>query len=152
MTETIIRAATEGDLAGVLALYQHLNPNDPCPDVASAEAAWLALVQSGLTTVFVAEIGQRLVASCMLAIIPNLTRGARSFGVIENVVTHPDHRRTGLGRIILSAAVEPAPFQPERGPGSVYSAAILAWLPLMPFSTAEPKSGWTLYQCFSMRC
>jgi GNAT superfamily N-acetyltransferase len=46
--------------------------------------------------------------SCTLSIIPNLTRGARSYGVIENVVTHPGHRRTGLGRSVLASALEAA--------------------------------------------
>jgi GNAT superfamily N-acetyltransferase len=49
-----------------------------------------------------------LVSSCTLAIIPNLTRGCRSYGVIENVVTHPNRRRIGLGRRVLSAALTAA--------------------------------------------
>jgi GNAT superfamily N-acetyltransferase len=108
MDTTTIRPAGDADLAGVLALYRHLIPEDPLPDPARAAAAWSTLLTSGLTTVFVAESGGRLVASCMLAIIPNLTRGARSFGIIENVVTHPGQRRTGLGRAVLSAAVDAA--------------------------------------------
>jgi GNAT superfamily N-acetyltransferase len=34
--------------------------------------------------------------------------GARSYGVIENVVTHPGHRRTGLGRSVLASALKAA--------------------------------------------
>jgi GNAT superfamily N-acetyltransferase len=108
MSTVIIRSATRGDLARVLDLYRHLHPDDPPPDAERAEAAWSALFGSGLTTVFIADAEGVLVSSCTLAIIPNLTRGARSYGVIENVVTHPDHRRRGLGRSVLAAALKAA--------------------------------------------
>jgi GNAT superfamily N-acetyltransferase len=108
MSPVIIRPATRGDLTRVLDLYQHLHPDDPQPDAERIEAAWSSLLGSGLTTVFVADAEGKLVSSYTLVIIPNLTRGARSYGVIENVVTHPDHRRRGLGRSILSAALKAA--------------------------------------------
>ena len=105
MREPIVRSATRDDLAGVLELYRHLHPDDPVMEPAAIAPAWSALLQSGLTTVFVAEVDGRLVSSCSLAIIPNLSRGARPFGVIENVVTHPGHRRVGLGRAVLQAVL-----------------------------------------------
>ena len=49
-----------------------------------------------------------LVATCTLIIIPNLTRGGRSYGLIENVVTHPDYRRRELGTAVLRRALEVA--------------------------------------------
>jgi GNAT superfamily N-acetyltransferase len=55
--------------------------------------------------VIVAQVAELLVSSCTLAIVPNLSRGGRSYGVIENVVTHTDHRRRGLGRRVLAHAV-----------------------------------------------
>ena len=94
MPKAAIRPAQRDDLAGVLDLYRHLHPDDPRLDAATAERAWSALLDSGLSTVIVAELGGSLVSSCTLAIVPNLTRGARPYGVIENVVTHPDHRRS----------------------------------------------------------
>jgi GNAT superfamily N-acetyltransferase len=92
----------------VLDLYQYLNPDDPEPDAAKAEGAWSALMKSDLTTVMVAEAAGELVSTCTLVIVPNLTRGVRAFGLIENVVTHPGHRRTGLGQAVLSAALHAA--------------------------------------------
>ncbi len=50
--------------------------------------------------------GSRLVASCAITVIPNLTRGCRPYGVIENVVTHGDHRRRGWGRTVMKAAMD----------------------------------------------
>ena len=42
------------------------------------------------------------------AIVPNLTRGAKPYGLIENVVTDAAYRRRGLGRQVLHAALEKA--------------------------------------------
>ncbi len=108
MTNAVVRPAVRDDLPGVLALYRHLHPEDPKPDATLLERAWSAFLSSGLTTLFVADAAGWLVLSCTLAIVPNLSRGARPYGVIENVVTHPDHRRTGLGRDVLQAALDTA--------------------------------------------
>lgn len=108
MVEANIRPATSDDLPGVLALYRQLNPDDPVLALSVAEPVWATLLSSGLTTPFVAEIEGLLVSSCTLAIVPNLSRGARPYGVIENVVTSSDHRRTGLGRAVLQAALDKA--------------------------------------------
>jgi GNAT superfamily N-acetyltransferase len=48
----------------------------------------------------------RLVASCILVVVPNLTRGGRPFGVIENVVTHREYRRRGIGSELLHHALD----------------------------------------------
>lgn len=108
MSDPTIRAAKSADLPRILELYRHPHPADPYPSPSDAETAWAALLGSAMTTILVAEVAGILASSCMIAIIPNLTRGARSFGVIENVVTHPDYRRSGLGRSVLAAALEVA--------------------------------------------
>jgi len=108
MPDITIRPAAHADLAGMLDLYRHLNADDPAPAPAKAELAWADLLRSDLTTVIVAVVAGLLVSSCTLIIIPNLTRGARPYGLIENVVTHADRRRTGLGRAVLAAALEAA--------------------------------------------
>jgi GNAT superfamily N-acetyltransferase len=66
------------------------------------------MIGSGLTTVFVAQVGDALAATCVLAVVPSLTRRARPFGVIENVVIDPGHRQRGLGRAVLEAALRTA--------------------------------------------
>jgi ribosomal protein S18 acetylase RimI-like enzyme len=108
MTEVVIRLAAQHDLPEVLDLYRHLHPHDPQLETASAERIWSELLTSGVVTVIVAQAADRLVSTCSLAIVPNLSRGGRSYGVIENVVTHIDYRRLGLGRRILAHAVEAA--------------------------------------------
>ena len=108
MIEPVIRPATQNDLPGLLALYQHLHPDDLAPKSSSAARSWSQLLASELMTVVVADVTGLLVSSCTLVIIPNLTRGARSYGVIENVVTHADYRQKGLGRAVLHTALEKA--------------------------------------------
>ncbi|MCK1393922.1 GNAT family N-acetyltransferase [Bradyrhizobium sp. 1] len=106
MIDTIVRSAAEQDLPQVLDLYRHLHPHDPELDVATAERVWSTLMISDSMTVIVAQVAERLVSSCTLAIVPNLSRGGRSYGVIENVVTHADYRRLGLGRRLLAHALD----------------------------------------------
>ena len=55
-----------------------------------------------------AFLDERLVSSCTLTVIPNLTRGCAPYGVVENVVTHADHRRQGHAAAVLKAALADA--------------------------------------------
>jgi GNAT superfamily N-acetyltransferase len=109
MTLSTIRTATTSDLQDVLALYRHLNSDDPVPHPPAAELAWTAMLTAQLVTVYVAELADgTLAASCTLVIVPNLTRGLRSYALIENVVTHIGYRRLGLGRAVLRVAMDTA--------------------------------------------
>ena len=47
-------------------------------------------------------------SSCTLTVIPNLTRACRPYGVIENVVTHAEHRGRGWGKAVLAHALAAA--------------------------------------------
>lgn len=90
----------------MLNLYRHLHPHGPQLDRATAERIWTTLLTSSLVTVIVAQVRERLLSSCTLAIVPNLSRGGRPYGLIENVVTHADHRRLGFGRRVVAHALD----------------------------------------------
>jgi GNAT superfamily N-acetyltransferase len=105
-SHAVVRAAIHEDLDGLLELYRFLNPGDPVPAQAKLRDAWRELLDSKGTTLFVAERENTLVATCTLTIVPNLTRGARPYAIIENVVTHSAHRRAGFGRAVVQAALK----------------------------------------------
>ena len=100
----VFRPAGQADLPALLDLYQHLNPGDARPDASAAGAVLDRLAALPGSAILVAQVGRVLAASCTLVVVPNLTRGGRPFGLIENVVTHADFRRRGLGRQLLDLA------------------------------------------------
>jgi len=108
--EVIIRKALASDVESILELYKQLQPLDPVVDVETAMPVWEQSAKSGVTY-FVAEVDKRVIATCYIAIIPNMSRGCSPIGYIENVVTASDFRRRGIGRRLMSAAVEHAKAQ-----------------------------------------
>jgi GNAT superfamily N-acetyltransferase len=104
-----IRALGQDDLDGLLALYRHLHESDdPPPERAVVESVWSELVSNPSYHYYGGFVGGKLVSSCTLTVIPNLTRGCRPYGLIENVVTHGEHRRKGYGKAILRHALADA--------------------------------------------
>jgi len=94
------------ELDDLLALYRHLHAvDDPLPARATVESVWQELQGSPRHRCLGVYLDGRLVASCMLAVVPNLTRGCKPYGVIENVVTHADHRKKGCGQAVLAEAL-----------------------------------------------
>ncbi len=106
--EATVRRATSNDLLGILTLYRELRPHDPelAPD--AAREALRVLTARNDVHIVVCEVGQTLVATCMLAIIPNLACGAKPFGIIEHVVTLSTRRGRGYGRRVLEHALNVA--------------------------------------------
>lgn len=101
-----IRPARAADLPGMLALYRHLNPEDPPLAPEAAALSWAALLARA--TVFLAEAEGLPVASCTLVVVPSVLRGLRPYALVENVVTHAGWRRRGLGHAVLHAALAAA--------------------------------------------
>ena len=101
-----IRELLGSELDELLRLYEHLHvADDPLPGREQVEALWHQIQQNPDLKYFGVFLDGRLVSSCTLAIIPNLTRGCRPYGVIENVVTHAEFRRKGYGRQVLEHAL-----------------------------------------------
>lgn len=99
-----IRQAREDDLPALLGLYHQLSPRDPLTISEAHRAAWIALTAQNITRVLVAEEGDEVVGTLSLSILPNLTRHARLYALIENVVTREDRQGQGIGRRLLEEA------------------------------------------------
>jgi GNAT superfamily N-acetyltransferase len=104
----MVRLALEGDLASLLELFACAEVSAHVQPIERARTIWAETVASDATDVFVAVEGERVAATCMLITVPNLLRGGRRLGVLENVVSHPDFRRGGYGRAVVEAALQAA--------------------------------------------
>jgi GNAT superfamily N-acetyltransferase len=106
MSEFGVRAIGREELPELLELYKHLHESDlPLVFDRRLEKLWDGICANPLLHYLVGELDGELVSSCTLAIIPNLTRGARPYGLIENVVTRRDHRKRGFATSVLKHAL-----------------------------------------------
>ncbi len=105
----LLRELELEDLPALLDLYQFLHPSDaPLPDAATVDSIWGRINADSSIKYYGIFVDERLIASCNIALIPNLTRACRSYGVIENVVTHEAYRNKGYGKTLLKTALEHA--------------------------------------------
>jgi ribosomal protein S18 acetylase RimI-like enzyme len=100
-----IRPASERDVPALLALFAELHPDDPAPSAQAAAGAWRAVEGQSGRTVLLAGSDGVVVGTIDCATLPNLTRGARSFMLVENVVVAARHRRSGVGAALMEAAL-----------------------------------------------
>ena len=100
-----VREARRGDLEGLLELYLYLHEDRIPPRDRHLEATWKTILQDENHHIIVYEKDRKIVSSCVCVIVPNLTRNVRPYALIENVVTHPDYRKQGLGSACLQYAV-----------------------------------------------
>lgn len=106
---TAARPAHLADLPALLALFAASEVSAAAP-AESAGRLWRESLAHPGVAIFVsdADAGGGLAATCMLVSAPNLLRGGRAHGFLENVVTHPAHRGRGHGRAVVRAALAEA--------------------------------------------
>jgi len=97
-----IRPANDGDFAGIVDLYSHMHEHDEQAGNPALQRAWADLMNDHRSCLFILEIESLPVSSCVLSVVPNLTRGARPYGIIENVVTRKEYRNKGHAGDLLS--------------------------------------------------
>jgi len=105
---TLFREAEPDDFDDILRLYRQLKPEDPVLHDGSDAAVFAQVLGSPGLHLFVLEADGAVVATAYLNVIPNLTRSAAPYAVIENVVVEETLRGTGLGKQIMAGTLRAA--------------------------------------------
>ena len=100
----MIREAVKEDLYELLNLYLSLHEEDIPKDTEYLESTWNAIIEDKNHHIIVNETNGQILSSCICVIIPNLTRNIRPYALIENVVTHEEHRGKGYATDCLHYA------------------------------------------------
>ena len=99
------RHARPSDLSSLLALFAVSEVSAAAEPRERAEAIWRESLDRPGLYLFVSDDADRIGATCMLVTAPNLLRGGRKLGFLENVVSHPGLRGKGHGRAVVEAAL-----------------------------------------------
>ena len=103
----IIRKATASDAPDLKLLYfDHLTQYPPkeAQDMSVWRAKLDRFEKDENMHLLVAEVDGKIVSTVQMAIIETLTHNVRPFAVVENVVTHMDHRNKGYASALLEKA------------------------------------------------
>lgn len=103
-----IREIEKQDLTQLLSLYtqltDHGTPNE-MPEVDTAlENLWYKMLLNKNHHIISGFIDTEMVVSCTVIIVLNLTHNQRPYALIENVVTHENHRNRGYATAVLNFA------------------------------------------------
>ncbi len=104
----MIREATREDLSGLLTLYAELHENSMPQIDGRLLKIWEEMLSDSKCHIILAEEDGKIVSSCVLVVIPNLTHGQRPYALIENVVTMKDYRNRGFATACLNFARDAA--------------------------------------------
>jgi len=104
----VARLARLSDLPSLLSLFEVSEVSAVARSRERAESIWQETLAHPGVHVFVSGDRDRIAATCMLIIAPNLLRGGRCHGLLENVVTHPELLGRGHGKAVVMAALDHA--------------------------------------------
>jgi ribosomal protein S18 acetylase RimI-like enzyme len=104
---TTVRRIRNEELEDLLGLYGQLHEGDPdIREDPRLEEHWDNILNDPNLHYLAVEVDGKIVSSCCLAIIKNLTRAMRPYCIIENVITDRNFRKRGYGTMVLSKAVD----------------------------------------------
>lgn len=102
----MIREVNEQDFDGLMTLYMQLHGNEFPEKTKEIQNLWERILNDSDHHIIVAQEDERIVASCVCVIIPNLTHGQQPYAFIENVITDESYRKRGLATACLNYAKE----------------------------------------------
>jgi ribosomal protein S18 acetylase RimI-like enzyme len=104
-SKVVVRKIRYEELRDLLDLYRHFDNGDPVlPDSPELKELWGEIYSNPNWIYLVCEVDGKLVSTCTISLIKNLTRSARPYALIENVVTHREYRNKGYGKMVLKKA------------------------------------------------
>ena len=102
----VITQAGRGDLPALLTLYKELHETDPVPQGAGLDTVWDKIMGDPDYHILLAKVDGKIAASVSVIVVQNLTRNARPYAIIENVITASQYRRKGLAAALMNEAVK----------------------------------------------
>ena len=101
----IVREINNSDFDDLQVLYSELSSEKSNTSSDDMRRHFQDNISNQNVKYFVAENNGKLIATCYVFIIPNLTRGLRNIAYIENVVTRQEYRRKGAGQAVMEMAI-----------------------------------------------
>ena len=101
-----VREVCKNDLYNLLDLYKQLGDNPFPKDTKHLNHIWDEIINNDNYHIIVYEEDNKIISSCTVVIIPNLTHNVRPYAFVENVVTDINYRKKGLATKCLNYAKE----------------------------------------------
>lgn len=101
-----IREVQKEDLQGLLELYTQLHENQMPAFDDKLESLWNNILTNPDHHIIIGVVEDRIVSSCVIVIISNLTNHQRPYALIENVITDEKSRGKGYATKLLEYAKE----------------------------------------------
>ncbi len=99
-----VREIRGTDLQPLLKLYTQLHDNSMPTMSSSLSDIWCDILDDKFHHIIVAVEEEKIVSSCVLIVVPNLTHAQRPYAFIENVITDEQHRKRGFASACLEYA------------------------------------------------
>lgn len=99
-----IREINNQDLEGLLELYTQLHENARPVITKELRQLWEKILEDKNHHIICGLVDEKIVASIVLIIIPNLTHNQQPYALVENVITDAGYRNKGFGTMLLNYA------------------------------------------------